>query len=294
MTNFSHNQKFIMKKPAFSAVVAALLLYTPAFSKDKDANGSGKEKTETTGQVIIEINGVPQIIELNSSPAVIEKQLKNISEVMSTKKGKADSTSKKQTSKQQASGGSISYHTIIVGPDGVVQEEKIEKNLEGDIFKNKQMLKGLPEQVRQQVEAAINKAGQNRGLQIKVDAGKTPGIMSPKMDLSSLLKDAASDLPADMRKQLMDAMKGIDVSGMNVGNIQARAIVIGPDGKKQEYSFGSEQKNTPSTKEPLATKKGKTKKTPSADAKVMDALNRILDRLDKIEGELKMLKNPNQ
>jgi hypothetical protein len=199
-----------------------------------------------------------------------------------------------QTSQQKASGGSISYHTIIVGPDGVVQEEKVEKNLEGDIFKNKQMLKGLPEQVRQQVEAAINKAGQNRGMQIKVDAGKNPGIMSPKTGLSSLLKDAASDLPADMRKQLMEAMKGIDASGMNVGNIQARAIVIGPDGKKQEYSFGSEQKNTPSTKEPLATKKGNTKKTPSADANVMDALNRILDRLDKIEGELKMLKNPNQ
>ena len=274
--------------------MAALLFCTPAISNEKDAKAPAKEKTATTGQVVIEINGVPQIIALDSAPAVLKKQLKNITESMNKKGAKTDGTSKKQTSKNQSSSGSISFHTIIVGPDGVVKEEKGEKNLDGNLLNNKQMLKGLPEQVRKQVEEAMKKAGQTGALRMKIEADKIPAIMAKKIDIGALLKNAGTDLPADVRKQLLEAMQGMDASGMKIGNVQARAIVIGPDGKKQEYNFDSETKSTPNTKKSKAAGKESGKTTTSADEKVLDTLSKILDRLEKIENELETLKKSNK
>jgi hypothetical protein len=294
MTQIPFRQESTMTRLTFFASVAALLFCTPAISNEKDTKAPAKEKTATTGQVVIEINGVPQIIALDSAPAVLKKQLKNITESMNKKGAKTDGTSKKQTSKNQSSSGSISFHTIIVGPDGVVKEEKGEKNLDGNLLNNKQMLKGLPEQVRKQVEEAMKKAGQTGALRMKIEADKVPAIMAKKIDIGALLKNAGTDLPADVRKQLLEAMQGMDASGMKIGNVQARAIVIGPDGKKQEYNFGSETKSTPNTKKSKAAGKESGKTTTSADEKVLDTLSKILDRLEKIENELETLKKSNK
>lgn len=277
-----------MTRLTFFASATALLLCTPAGSNAQDAKTPAKTKTATTGQVVIEINGVPQIIELDSSPAVLKKQLKNINENMNKKGAKLSGTSKKQTSKNQSSSGNISYHTIIVGPDGVVKEEKVEKSIDGDALNRKQMLKGLPEDVRKQFEDAMKQAQQNGVLETKAEANKIPA----RIEIMPLLKNAAADLPADVRKQLMKAMQGIDASGMSVGNVQARAIVIGPDGKKQEYNFGGDTNSTPNTKTLKAA--GKESATTKTDKKVLDTLSKILDRLEKIENELEMLKKANE
>ncbi|MGI9444467.1 MAG: hypothetical protein ACR2N1_18485 [Rubripirellula sp.] len=281
-----------MKKSTFFASVTAFLLCTPAISDDKDAKAPATTQTTTTGQVVIEINGVPQIIQLDSSPAILKKQLKNIAEDMNKKGANTNAASKKQTSKQQSSSGKISYHTIIVGPDGIVKEEKVEKNIDGGVLNNKQILKGLPEQVRKQVEAAMKQAGQNGVLQMKIEADKLPAMIPNKIEIMPLLKNAGADLPADVRKQLMKAMQGIDTSGMQVGNVQARAIVIGPDGKKQEYNFGSDKNSAPNTKtiKPVSKESGTTK----TDKKVLETLSKILDRLEKLENELETLKKVNE
>lgn len=277
-----------MTRLTFFASATALLLCTPAVSNAQDAKTPAKTKTTTTGQVVIEINGVPQIIELDSSPAVLKKQLQSINENMTKKGAKLSGTSKNQTSKNQSSSGNISYHTIIVGPDGVVKEEKVEKNIDGNALNHKQMLKGLPEAVRKQVEDAMKQAQQNGVLEIKAEANKMPA----RIEIMPLLKNAGADLPADVRKQLMKAMQGIDASGMSVGNVQARAIVIGPDGKKQEYNFGGDTNRTPITKTLKAA--GKESATTKTDKKVLDTLSKILDRLEKIENELEMLKKTNE
>lgn len=281
----------------FASVTVWLLLWTPAFSNDNDTQSSAQAKSETTGHVIIEINGVPQVIELGSSPAVLEKQLKGVVEGLNKKSLKTNSRSKTQAPKTQApktqASGSFSYHTIIVGPDGVVQEAKGEQNLNGNFLDNKQMLKNLPEPVRKQIEEAMKTAGQKSGLQMKIEAGKPPTAQSKKMDIEALLKNAAADLPADIQKQLMKAIQGIDASNMNLGNVQARAIVIGTDGKMKDYNLDKDENKTLKTKKTPTTSKSNLEKTPSTDAKVMDALNQILERLDKIESELETLKKSN-
>ena len=277
-----------MTRLTFFASATALLLCTPSISNAQDAKTPAKTKTATTGQVVIEINGVPQIIEFDGSPAVLKKQLRNINDNMTKEGSKNSSTSKKQTSKSQSSSGNFSYHTIIVGPDGIVKEEKVEKNIDGDALNRKQMLKGLPEEVRKQFEDAMKQAQQNGVLETKAEANKIPA----RIEIMPLLKNAAADLPADVRKQLMKAMQGIDASGMSVGNVQARAIVIGPDGKKQEYNFGGDINSTPNTKTLKAA--GKESATTKTDKKVLDTLSKILDRLEKIENELEMLKKANE
>ena len=284
--------KSTMTRLTLFAYVTACLLCTPAVSDDKEATAPATTQTTTTGQVVIEINGVPQIIQLDSSPAILKKQLKNIAEDMNKKAANTKGASKKQTSKDQFSSGNISYHTIIVGPDGIVKEEKVEKKIDGSVLDNKKILEGLPEQVRKQVEAAMKQAGPNGALQIKTEADKLPAIMPNKIDIMPLLKNAGADLPADVRKQLMKAMQGMDASGMKIGNVQARAIVIGADGKKQEYNFGNDTSSTPNTKtfKPLS-KENETTKT---DRKVLETLSKILDRLDKIENELETLKKANE
>ena len=280
-----------------ASITVLLLLCTPAISNDKDEKAQVKEKAqakaETSGQVVIEINGVPQVIKLDSSPAVLKKQLKIIADDISKNGDSANNPSKKQTSKKQASSGSISYHTIIVGPDGVVKEEKVEKNIDGALLNNKQMLKDLPEQVRKQVEAAMKQAGQKHAIQMKIEADKMPAAMPKKIDIMPLLKNAGADLPDDVRKQLMKAIQGMDASGVQIGNVQARAIVIGPDGKKQEYNFGGDTSNSPNTKMSKAAEK-KSEPTTGTDKKVLETLSKILDRLDKIEKELETLKKANK
>lgn len=281
-------QESSMTRLTFFASATALLLCTPSISNAQDAKTPAKTKTATTGQVVIEINGVPQIIEFDGSPAVLKKQLRNINDNMTKEGSKNSSTSKKQTSKSQSSSGNFSYHTIIVGPDGIVKEEKVEKKLDGDAMNNKQVLKGLPVQVRKQVEAAMKQARQNGILELPIGAEKFPA----KIDIMPLLKNAGADLPADVQKQLMKAIQGIDASGMNVGNVQARAIIIGPDGKKQEYNFGGDINSTPNTKTLKVA--GKEIGTTKTDKKVLDTLSQILDRLEKIENELETLKKANE
>ncbi|MAI73362.1 MAG: hypothetical protein CMM01_21020 [Rhodopirellula sp.] len=281
-----------MTRLAFFAFVTALLLCKPAISDDRDAKAPAKTKTTTTGQVVIEINGVPQVIQLDSSPGILKKQLKNITEELNKKRANTNGAAKKQTSKTQSSSGNISYHTIIVGPDGVVKEEKVEKSLDGGALNNKQIMKGLPEQARKQIEAALKQAGKNGVLQMKIGADKIPAMMSKKIDIMPLLKSAGADLPAEVRKQLMEAIQGMDASGMKVGNVQARAIVIGPDGKKQEYNFDSDTSSTPTTKNLKAA--GNEGGTTKSDEKVLETLGRILERLDKIENELETLKTANE
>ena len=273
----------------FASVTVWLLLWTPAFSDDNDPQNSAKPKAVTTGQVIIEINGVPQVIELGSSPAVLKKQLLNISDGLNKKNLKTNSRSKNQAPKNQAS-GSFSYHTIIVGPDGVVQEAKGEQNLNGNFLDNKQMLKNLPEQVRKQVEEAMKTAGENAGLQMKIEAAKAPTAPLKKMDIEALLKSAGADLPVNVQKQLMKAIQGIDASDMNLSNIQAHAVVIGPDGKIKEYKLEKDENNKIKTKKTQPTSDRNLKQTPDADVKVLSALKQILQRLDKIESELETLK----
>ena len=281
-----------MTRLSLFTYVTAFLLCTPASSDEKEAKAPEKIQTATTGQVVIEINGVPQIIQLDSSPAILKKQLKNIADDMNKKGASTKGASKKQTSKDQSSSGNISYHTIIVGPDGIVKEEKVEKKIDGSVLDNKQILKGLPEQVRKQVEAAMKQAAKNGALQIKNEADKLPAIMPNKIDIMPILKNAGADLPADVRKQLMKAIQGMDASGMKIGNVQARAIIIGPDGKKQEYNFGGDTNSTLNTKafKPVS-KENETTKT---DKKVLDTLSKILDRLDKIENEIETLKKANE
>jgi len=273
----------------FAPVAVLLLLWTPAFSDDNAPQNSAKSKAVTTGQVIIEINGVPQVIELGSSPAVLKKQLQNISDGLNKKNLKTNSRSKNQAPKNQAS-GSFSYHTIIVGPDGVVQEAKGEQNLNGNFLDNKQMLKNLPEQVRKQVEEAMKTAGENAGLQMKIEAAKAPTAPLKKMDIEALLKSAGADLPVNVQKQLMKAIQGIDASDMNLSNIQAHAVVIGPDGKIKEYKLEKDENNKIKTKKTQPTSDRNLKQTPDADVKVLSALKQILQRLDKIESELETLK----
>lgn len=284
-----------MKRFTLLASITTLLVFcTPAISNDKNENKQVKNKTqekvETTGQVVIEINGVPQVIKLDNSPAELKKQLQNLADGMNNKVSNPNDTSKKQTSKSQSSSGKISYHTIIIGPDGVVKEEKVEKNIGGNAFNNKQLLKDLPEQVRKQVETAMKDAGKNALLKMKIEADELPGSMpNKKVDIMPLLKNAGADLPADIRKQLLKAMQGMDASGVEIGDIQARAIVIGPDGKKQEYNFGSETNNARNIKKSKVGEKTPASTT-TTDKKVLDTLSKILERLEKVENELEALK----
>ena len=71
---------------------------------------------------MIEIDGTTQIIEPGADPALLKKQLRNISDALDNQKTKASGKDSKAIT-----GGSFTYHTIIVGPDGVVHEEKHEK-----------------------------------------------------------------------------------------------------------------------------------------------------------------------
>ncbi len=277
-----------MTRLTFFAFATALLIFPTAISHAQDTNNSATTKTTTTGQVVIEINGVPQIIELDSSPTVLKKQLKNISENLVKKGAQTNDSSKKRTSKSQSSSGNFSYHTIIVGPDGAVKEEKGEKNIDGGALNHKQILKELPEEIRKQFEDAMEQARQKGALDMPIGVDKKP----TKIDIIPLLKNAGADLPADVRKQLMKAMQGINASGMNVGNVQARAIIIGPDGKTQEYNFGGDINSEPNTKKLKAA--GEENGTTNTDKKVLDTLSKILERLEKIESELKMLKKANE
>ena len=101
-------------------------------------------------------------------------------------------------------------------------------------------------------------------------------------------------------------MKGIDAKGMTQGSFQGHAVVIGPDGKKQEFRFGNDQEIKQSPKKlQAAVKKGATKSASSeskasasseskagasSDDNIAKALNQILNRLDKIEADLQTLK----
>ncbi|MCH1438860.1 MAG: hypothetical protein L7W43_04360 [Rubripirellula sp.] len=277
-----------MTRLNFLASAVALLFCTPAISNDQ---APAKKETDTTGQVVIEINGVPQVITLDSSPAVLKKQLKNIAEGMNKKGAKTNDASKKQTAKSQSSSGKISYHTIIVGPDGVVKEEKVEKDIAGGLLNDKQMLKGLPDEVRKQVEAAMEQAGKNGVLPMKIEAGQVPAVLPNKTAIMPWLKNAGADLPADVRKQLMEAIQGMNASNMKVGNIQARAIVIGPDGNKQEYNLGGDNNSTSNIKKSKAAEKERETAMTKTDTKVLETLSKILDRLEKIENKLETLKN---
>ncbi|MGB0762231.1 MAG: hypothetical protein ACPGPS_21965, partial [Rubripirellula sp.] len=81
-----------------ASITVLLLLCTPAISNDKDEKAQVKEKAqakaETSGQVVIEINGVPQVIKLDSSPAVLKKQLKIIADDISKNGDSAKNPSK--------------------------------------------------------------------------------------------------------------------------------------------------------------------------------------------------------
>ena len=79
-----------MKRFTLLASMTTLLVFcTPAISNDKNekkpVKNKTQEKVETTGQVVIEINGVPQVIKLDNSPAALKKQLQNLADGMNNK-----------------------------------------------------------------------------------------------------------------------------------------------------------------------------------------------------------------
>ena len=325
-------REIAMTRFAYSTGLALLLLCGLALADNKDADNkdakhkdanhkdAAKATAITKGQVVIEINGQPQIIELNGAPDTLKKQLRIVTDKLSKNAGKSKtdgkSTDGKSTdgksknggsSTDSSSSGSFSFHTIIVGPDGVVTEEKVEKVLDGKALNDMKMLKNLPDAVRKQVEAAMKKAGVQKQIQLQLDAGKNPdaklqklGIFAKKMDLDTFLKESGKELPEAVRKQLMDAMEGMDAKGIAHGNFQGRAIVIGPDGKKQEFQFGKDQGNAPAKKIQPARKLKPGQKISApvgdkakadSDENIAKVLKQILSRLDKIEGELEARKN---
>lgn len=274
-------------------------------AKDKDAKekGAAKATAITEGQVVIEINGQPQVIELNGSPDTIKKQLRIVTDKLSKNAGKSNDGKSRNgaSSTDSSSSGSFSFHTIIVGPDGVVKEEKVEKVFDGKALNDMKMMKNLPDAVRKQVEAAMKKAGVQKQIQLQLDAGKNPdvkrqklGIFANEIDLDVFLKESGKELPEEVRKQLIDAMKGMDTKGISRGSFQGRAIVIGPDGKKQEYQFGKGEGNAPAKKiqpgQKISAPVGDKAKAAS-DENIAKVLKQILSRLDKIEGELEERKN---
>ena len=196
--------------------------------------------------MVIEINGQPQIIELNAAPETIKKQLKIVTENLSKNGGKPKHGDK---SKNGSSSGSFSFHTIIVGTDGAVTEEKFKKVLDGKVINDKEFLKNVPEAVRKQVMAAIKQGGLPVGIQLEIESGENPGRVMKRiaipLNLDALLKGNGKELQnrlgPEVRKQLLEAMKGIDAKGMTQGSFQGHAVVIGPDGKKQEFRFGNDQ-----------------------------------------------------
>lgn len=266
--------------------IAILMLCTPTFANANDTKDTkAKSKADASdrsskGRVVIEIDGTTQIIEPGADPALLKKQLRNISEALNNQKTKASGKDSKAIT-----GGSFTYHTIIVGPDGVVHEEKHEKKLGDNLQDRKLMLKNLPEEVRKQIEAAMKKGGKPGGLQMKIEAGN-----QKEMKLDGLLKGVDSNLPAEMQKQLAEALKGISENGMSLGNMKARAIIIDSDGNTKEYSVDNDKSRMQSIKKSHDTSKANSKKTPTHDAKIMNTLQQILKRLDKIENEIDTLK----
>lgn len=286
-----------MTRFTYTTGLAITLFCGLACADDKD----GRKVTATTeGKVVIEINGQPQIIELNAAPETIKKQLKIVTENLSKNGGKPKHGDK---SKNGSSSGSFSFHTIIVGTDGAVTEEKFKKVLDGKVINDKEFLKNVPEAVRKQVMAAIKQGGLPVGIQLEIESGENPGGVMKRiaipLNLDALLKGNGKELQnrlgPEVRKQLLEAMKGIDAKGMTQGSFQGHAVVIGPDGKKQEFRFGNDQeikdqeiKQSPK-KLQAAVKKGATKSA-SSDDNIAKALNQILNRLDKIEADLQTLK----
>ena len=297
-----------MTRCAYTTGLAITLFCGLACADDKD----GRKVTATTeGKVVIEINGQPHIIELNAAPETIKKQVKIVTENLSKNGGKPKHGDK---SKNGSSSGSFSFHTIIVGTDGAVTEEKFKKVLDGKVINDKEFLKNVPEAVRKQMMAAIKQGGLPVGIQLEIESGENPGGVMKRiaipLNLDALLKGNGKELQnrlgPEVRKQLLEAMKGIDAKGMTQGSFQGHAVVIGPDGKKQEFRFGNDQEIKQSPKKlQAAVKKGATKSASSeskasasseskagasSDDNIAKALNQILNRLDKIEADLQTLK----
>ena len=176
---------------------------------------SGKEESKSTGKITIEINGKKQEFEIGDQGGNVVKKIREVI---------------KDSDNETTVEATIIGHGLIVGPDGEKKEFKL-----GHLDATKEMLKNLPEEVRKQVEKAMKDSSKGsflgQGIMIGPDGEKKVFKLGDSLDFGEALKE----LPKEARKKIEQALK-------EAGNISVqssgRAIVIGPDGVKNEFKFG--------------------------------------------------------
>lgn len=247
--------------------------------EDEDQDVNEENRVKTSGKITIEIDGEKHEFKIgNQNGDVVEE----IHEVI------------KDGDHEVSIEASIFGHGLIVGPDG----EKKQFNL-GDPSASKEMLKRLPDEVRQQVEKAIKESSRGaifgQGLMIGPDGARK--IF--KLGDSPHFRRAMENLPEEARKHVEQAMKEAhDLSIQSSG----RAIVIGPDGVKKEYKFGDTDideidveifDELPKTllRRIQRNRQDRPAKAEESNDGLADKLDLILKRLDKIEDEIQTLKN---
>ncbi|MEM8668845.1 MAG: hypothetical protein AAGG48_15100 [Planctomycetota bacterium] len=264
-----------------------------------DEDGDGDEKKTKSGTIVIDINGEKKEFKIGDQDSAESIAIK-IDDLISGSQPKAiavkidDLIDKADLDKKIEA--LFIGQGMIVGPDGEKKEFKFGNSNATDT------LKDLPEEVRIRVEKAMKGLGKDsmlgQAIMISPDGDKKIIRLGDNSKFDEVLKD----LPEEARAKVEEALKGVGNLSMKASN--GRAIVISPDGARNEFTFDGVAgedvdfevlKGLPGTLQYRIRKSvDGDKPTYSKAVATQDALSKKLDvilkRLDKIEQELKEMR----
>jgi hypothetical protein len=296
-----------MKRKVLFSMMVCCLLAPAAFADD---DGKKEAKAPATRKVIVKVEGGEkeakdgkkrvqvQVLELGGGEKKLSAELrKQIEEKV----------------KKAAKGSSITIFSkgFKIGSDGKLQE--IDLNIEAGDLNLGGALKGLPKEIRVQVEAAMKginlKQGGKGAVGKAVIIGPDGKRQEIDLDLAKgelKLGDALKGLPKGVQLRIEKAVVGAEHKHSDKAS-SGTAIIIGPDGKKKEIklnisggqlNLGASLKGLPQEvrkKVELAISGAKRAKHAHAEATVQnkaagDKLDLILKRLERMEKQIQELR----
>ena len=259
-----------------SALIVMGSLQTSCTNAQETATENQSIKSQ--GKITIQVNGDSQTIEFGDQLPANDKE---------------DESDALPGDHEMSIQTIITGHGIVIGPDGQKREFRI-----GDPQVDEDALKGLPEPVRKRIEAAMK----NQAANVKIGKGIMigPNGKSRLFDLGSNkeFQKSLNDLPKDAQKTIEDALQRLNV--LSVDELGGSAIVIGPEGIKQQFDLdrlNAKEVNQKFVIELLQSSKPSTEKTEaknsqqeSNDTKVLEKLDTILKRIESLEKEVQSLR----